>query len=106
VDSSGTVHTPPLSSPILSGITRDTVIRLLRDGGKRVDEDTFTRDALYVADEVFLTGTAAEVTPVREVDRRPVGLSVPGHVTQYVQEGFFRAVRGQDARYGEWLSYV
>jgi branched-chain amino acid aminotransferase len=106
VDPSGTVHTPPLSSPILSGITRDTVIRLFRDGGKRVEEATFTRDALYVADELFLTGTAAEITPVREVDRRPVGLGVPGPLTQYVQEGFFRAVRGQDPRYGEWLSYV
>ncbi len=70
---SGTVRTPSLSSPILRGITRDTVIKLLRDSGREVQEVTFTRDALYIADEVFFTGTAAEVTPVREVDNRQVG---------------------------------
>ena len=72
------MRTPPLSSPILAGITRDTVISLLRDMGRQVEEVTFTRDALYIADEVFFTGTAAEITPVREVDNRRIGEGKPG----------------------------
>src|SRR5260370_17211475 len=62
----GTIRTPPLSSPILAGITRDSVIKMLRDSGREVSEVTFTRDALYISDEVFFTGTAPEITPVRE----------------------------------------
>ena len=73
VSKNGTIRTPPLSSPILNGITRDAVIKMLRNSGRDVYEVTFTRDALYIAEEVFLTGTAAEVTPVREVDNRQVG---------------------------------
>jgi branched-chain amino acid aminotransferase len=102
----GTVRTPSLSSPILSGITRDTVIRLLRDTGREVQEVSFTRDALYIAAEVFFTGTAAEVTPVREVDNRQVGEGKPGPVTQSIQELFFRVVRGHEPKYAEWLTYV
>jgi branched-chain amino acid aminotransferase len=100
------VRTPSLSSPILAGITRDTVIKLLRDMGREVQEVSFTRDALYIAGEVFFTGTAAEVTPVREVDNRMVGDGKPGALTKAVQETYFRVVRGLEPKYAEWLTYV
>jgi branched-chain amino acid aminotransferase len=100
------VRTPSLSSPILAGITRDTVIKLLRDMGREVQEVSFTRDALYIAGEVFFTGTAAEVTPVREVDNRIVGDGKPGPLTKAVQETYFRVVRGLEPKYHEWLTFV
>jgi branched-chain amino acid aminotransferase len=100
------VRTPPLSSPILAGITRRTVLRMLKDVGHPVEEVTFTRDALYISNEVFFTGTAAEITPVREVDNRRIGAGVPGPVVRKVQEAYFRVVRGQESRYAEWLTYV
>ena len=100
------VRTPPLSSPIVAGITRDTVIKLLRDMGREVQEVSFTRDALYIAGEVFFTGTAAEVTPVREVDNRTVGNGKAGPLTQAVQEMYFRVVRGFEPKYRHWLTYV
>lgn len=106
VTQEGIVKTPPLSSPILAGITRDSIIHILRDMGVEVQEVTFTRDALYVGSEVFLTGTAAEVTPVREVDNRAVGGGKPGRITREVQERFFRLVRGHEAKYAEWMTYV
>src|ERR1700687_1771969 len=106
VGRNGTIRTPPLSSPILAGITRDTVIRILRNSGREVSEVTFTRDAMYISDEVFFTGTAAEITPVREVDNRQVGTGKPGNVTKFVQEAYFKTVRGQDSKYAEWLTYV
>ncbi|MCE9667258.1 branched-chain amino acid transaminase [Myxococcus stipitatus] len=106
VNKKGVIKTPPLSSPILDGITRDTVLKLLRDSGRTVDEVTFTRDALYISNEVFFTGTAAEITPVREVDDRTVGTGKPGPIGQFVQETYFRVVRGQEPRYAEWLTYV
>ncbi len=106
VNRQGEVHTPALSSPILRGITRDTVIKLLRDAGHPVEELSFTRDALYVANEVFFTGTAAEVTPVREVDNRQVGEGKPGRITQDIQSYYFRVVRGQEPAYEHWLTYV
>ncbi len=102
----GVVRTPSLSSPILRGITRDTVISLLRDAGRLVEEVSFTRDALYIAQEVFFTGTAAEITPVREVDNRQVGEGKPGELTRYVQELYHRVVRGAEPRYEHWLTYV
>lgn len=101
----GVVHTAPLSSPILEGITRNTILRLLKDNGFEVREQAFTRDSLYVADEVFLCGTAAEVTPVREVDDRRVGSGEPGPVAKTIQQAFFKAARGADDRYREWLTY-
>lgn len=103
---SGVVRTPSLSSPILRGITRDTVIQLLKEGGRPVEEVSFTRDALYIAKEVFFTGTAAEITPVREVDNRQVGEGKPGEITRYVQELYHRVVRGDEPRYEHWLTYV
>ncbi len=106
VNKKGIIKTPPLSSPILDGITRDSVLRILRDSGRPVEEVTFTRDALYISNEIFFTGTAAEITPVREVDNRQIGDGKPGSVTQFVQDTYFRAVRGQEPRYAEWLTYI
>jgi branched-chain amino acid aminotransferase len=99
----GVLQTPPLSSAVLAGITRDTVLRIARDLGVSVKEEKFTRDTMYLADELFMTGTAAEVTPVREVDNRRIGKGEPGPVTKRIQEAFFRAVRGEEQRYREWL---
>lgn len=101
----GVVYTAPLSSPILEGITRATLLTLLRDLGLEVREQPVTRDTLYIADEVFLCGTAAEVTPVREIDDRRVGDGKPGAVAQRVREAFFKAARGADPRYTAWLTY-
>lgn len=100
---SGVLQTPPLSSAVLAGITRDSVLRIARDLGVPVKEEKFTRDAMYLADELFMTGTAAEVTPVREVDNRRIGRGEPGPVTRRIQETFFRTVRGEEPRYREWL---
>jgi branched-chain amino acid aminotransferase len=99
----GVLQTPPLSSAVLAGITRDSVLTIARDLGVPVKEEKFTRDAMYLADELFMTGTAAEVTPVREVDNRRIGKGEPGPVTKKIQETFFRAVRGEEPRYREWL---
>jgi branched-chain amino acid aminotransferase len=101
----GVVRTPPLMS-ILPGITRDAVMKILRDQAITVIEQQFPRDAIYIADEAFMTGTAAEVTPVRELDDRVVGSGMPGPVTLKVQEVFSAALRGRDARYRDWLHYV
>jgi branched-chain amino acid aminotransferase len=100
----GILHTPPLSASVLGGITRDSVLRIARDQGVPVVEQKFTRDTLYVADELFMTGTAAEVTPVREVDNRRIGSGSPGPVTKSLQETYLRAVRGEEPRYREWLT--
>ncbi|MFN7135379.1 MAG: branched-chain-amino-acid transaminase, partial [Myxococcales bacterium] len=102
----GIVRTPPLSSPILAGVTRDSVIRILKDKGYEVREVTFTRDSLYIADEIFFTGTAAEITPVREVDNRRVGTGTVGPVTRLVQDTYFKATRGEEPKYKEWLTYL
>jgi branched-chain amino acid aminotransferase len=99
----GVLQTPPLSSAVLAGITRDSVLRIARDLGVPVKEEKFTRDTMYLADELFMTGTAAEVTPVREVDNRRIGKGEPGPVTKRIQDAFFRAVRGEEPRYREWL---
>jgi branched-chain amino acid aminotransferase len=100
----GVLQTPPLSAPVLAGITRDSVLRIARDLGIPVKEDKFTRDSMYVADELFMTGTAAEVTPVREVDGRRIGKGEAGPVTKRLQEAYFKAVRGEEPRYREWLT--
>ncbi|HLH76316.1 MAG TPA: branched-chain amino acid transaminase [Candidatus Binataceae bacterium] len=101
----GVVTTPP-SASALPGITRDAVIKILADLGLQVREQRFPRDTVYICDEVFMTGTAAEVTPVREVDDRTVGSGVPGPITRQVQETFAAALRGRDPRYRHWLHYV
>ncbi len=99
----GTIKTTPTAS-VLSGITRDTVISILKDNGHPVRETRFSRDELYTADEAFLTGTAAEITPVREVDDRDIGTGSPGEITKMVQENFFKIAKGDDVRYKGWLS--
>jgi branched-chain amino acid aminotransferase len=101
----GAIKTPPLAT-ILDGITRDTLIRLARDRGFDVSETAITRDDLYVADEIFLTGTAAEVTPIREVDHRRIGEGKRGPVAEQLQKAFFDAVAGRDAQHLDWLTYL
>lgn len=100
----GTLVTPPLQASILEGITRASIIQLAADEGIRVIEREVARAELYTADEVFVTGTAAEVCPVREVDDHPIG--APGPVTRRLQDRFFAAVAGRDPRSAEWLDYV
>jgi branched-chain amino acid aminotransferase len=102
----GVLHTPDLSSSILEGITRDSVLKIARELGISVEEGRITRDQLWVADEVFLTGTAAEITPVREVDNRTVGEGTVGPVTKKIQARFFEIVRGSDTSHAEWLTKV
>jgi len=101
----GVLRTPPLHT-VLDGITRETVCRLAADEGIRVEERSVTRDDLYIADEIFLTGTAAEVTPVREVDRRVVGEGRRGPVTERLQAAFFAVAAGRNPKYQDWLRYL
>lgn len=100
------VYTPPVSSGILEGITRNSVIDLLRDDGVEVVEIDLARGALYVADEIFLTGTAAEVTPIRAVDGRTIGSGLRGPITKKAQESFTAAVAGKLDDYRHWLEFV
>jgi branched-chain amino acid aminotransferase len=103
------IKTPPAGSSILAGITRDSVIRIARDLGLPVEEATFARDELYLADEVFLCGTAAEITPVREVDDRRIGGGECGPITRRVQDAFFECVKGRagaQPTHPQWLTYV
>jgi len=99
------VKTSPLTS-VLEGITRDTVITLLRARGLEVSEERFTRDEVYIADEMFITGTAAEVTPVRELDDRRIGSGKPGPVTKVLQDEYAAAIRGRSPQYRHWLTPV
>jgi len=102
----GVVYTPPIAAGCLDGITRDTVVTLLQEEGYSVVEKTFSRSDLYYCDEVFFTGTAAEVTPVREVDNRPVGDGKPGPVTKLAQQLYLDTVHGRRPGHPEWLEYV
>lgn len=102
----GVIYTPDLSSSILEGITRDTVIKLAREEKIEVVETRITRDQLWLADEVFFTGTAAEVTPVREVDNRTIGAGTMGPITARIQKRFFDVVKGSDNSHSEWLTKV
>jgi len=101
----GELVTPPLPT-VLEGLTRECVIEIARDEGLVVHERSLTRDELYVADELFLTGTAAEVTPVREVDRRTIGSGSRGPITHKLQDAYFAAVSGREAKYERWLTIV
>ncbi|MBW4435686.1 MAG: branched-chain amino acid transaminase [Pleurocapsa minor GSE-CHR-MK-17-07R] len=102
----GVVYTPGTASSILVGITRDTVITLLKELGYEVRFEAIARDMLYIADEIFMTGTAAEVTPVRSVDRVPVGAGKRGPITKAVQDAFFAITSGSvEDRHG-WLTPV
>jgi branched-chain amino acid aminotransferase len=102
----GVLYTPDLSCSILEGITRETVIELAKELGVEVREARITRDQLWLADEVFFTGTAAEVTPVREIDNRAVGDGVVGPITKKIQARFFDIVRGSDTSRSQWLTKV
>ena len=101
----GKLITPPLSASILEGITRDTILKLAREEGIPVVEEMITRDQLYLADEAFFTGTAAEITPIREVDHRAMGDGV-GPITKRIQARFFDMVKGSDSSHPEWLTLV
>ena len=102
----GRVITPPLSSSILPGITRDSVIQICRELEIPVAESGIQRAALYVADELFFTGTAAEVTPIRSVDRIKIGSGVRGEITARIQQAFFEITKGERPAPGPWLTYV
>ncbi len=101
----GRIKTTSLTS-ILNGITRDTVFTLASELGYEITEDRFTRDELYIADEAFFTGTAAEITPIREVDDRTIGEGRPGPVTKAIQKAYFAAVHGEDPNHLDWITVV
>ncbi len=101
----GVVYTPDLTSA-LDGITRNTAIRIIHDEGLEVVEKRITRDEVYICDEAFFTGTAAEVTPIREVDNRKIGNGGRGPITEKIQSRFFDAVHGRAPEYEDWLTYV
>ena len=101
----GELRTPPLQT-VLEGITRASVMELARDKGIPVREAAITRDDLYVAEEVFLTGTAAEITPVREIDHRSIGSGRRGPIAKALQDAFFAVVQGRDPKYDHWLTPV
>ncbi|MEC4674172.1 MAG: branched-chain amino acid transaminase [Nitrospirota bacterium] len=103
--SRGILKTTPLTS-ILEGITRNSILALAQERSIPVVEERFTRDAMYVADEVFLTGTAAEVTPVREIDDRPIGNGQRGPMTTQLQKTFFDIVKGEDPSHANWLTPI
>jgi branched-chain amino acid aminotransferase len=103
----GVVTTPAYGGSILAGITRDTLLTLLRDDlGIPVVERNLGRDELWIADEVFMCGTAAEVTPVREIDDRQIGAGARGPITKRVQDRYFEVVRGVRPPHADWLTYV
>ncbi|MDD2768364.1 MAG: branched-chain amino acid transaminase [Methylococcus sp.] len=101
----GKLYTPDLTSA-LEGITRETVLTLAREQGLEVVEKRITRDEVYIADEAFFTGTAAEVTPIRELDGRAIGEGVRGPITEKLQALYFDHVHGRRADHAEWLSFV
>lgn len=101
----GRIKTTPLTS-ILEGITRNSVMELAREQQIPVVEERFTRDEMYIADEVFVTGTAAELTPVREIDNRRIGTGKPGPITLALQKRFFAIVRGEDPTHASWLTRI
>jgi branched-chain amino acid aminotransferase len=103
--SNGTIYTPDLSSA-LDGITRNTIFQIANDQGLRVVEKRITRDEVYVADEAFFTGTAAEVTPIRELDGRKIGSGSRGPITEKLQSLYFDAVHGKIKEYESWLTYL
>ena len=99
------IYTPPLTS-VLPGITRDSIITLANELGYEVREQLFSRDELYIADEVFFSGTAAEITPISEIDDRTIADGTPGPVTKELQSAFFDVVKGRNQKYSQWLDYL
>jgi len=102
----GTLATPPTQAGCLDGVTRNVVITLARDLGYTVKEENLVRTDIYNADECFFTGTAAEITPIREVDDRTVGEGHRGPVTKELQGAFFAATKGENEKYASWLTHV
>ena len=102
----GVVYTPDLSAGALNGITRNTIFAICADLGLKVVEKRITRDEIYIADEAFFTGTAAEVTPIRELDRLEIGQGSRGPITEKIQSAFFDIVNGRNPKYVEWLTPV
>ena len=101
----GVIYTPDLTSA-LDGITRKTVFQLIADEGLPLVEKRITRDEIYICDEAFFTGTAAEVTPIRELDNRQIGSGTRGLITEKIQSRFFDAVYGRIPEHEQWLTYV
>ncbi|MBF0567957.1 MAG: branched-chain amino acid transaminase [Nitrospirae bacterium] len=101
----GKLKTTPLTS-ILEGITRDSIMKIAADNGLGVNETRFTRDELYISDEAFFSGTAAEITPIIEVDNRKIGKGKPGEITTKLQSIFFDTVAGRVDKYRDWLTYI
>lgn len=102
----GVVYTPDLSAGALNGITRNTIFAICQDLGLKLVEKRITRDEVYIADEAFFTGTAAEVTPIRELDRIEIGAGSRGPITEKIQAAFFDIVNGRNPKYASWLSLV
>jgi branched-chain amino acid aminotransferase len=102
----GVIYTPDLSAGALNGITRNTVFHIAKDLGLEIVQKRITRDEIYIADEAFFTGTAAEVTPIRELDRVEIGIGRRGPVTEKIQSAFFDIVNGRNAQYAHWLTKV
>ena len=102
----GVLYTPDLSAGALNGITRNTVFAICADLGLKLVEKRITRDEVYIADEAFFTGTAAEVTPIRELDRVEIGAGSRGPITEKIQSAFFDIVNGRNPKYAEWLTPV
>ncbi len=102
----GVVYTPDLAAGALNGITRNTVFAICQDLGLKVEERHITRDEVYISDEAFFTGTAAEVTPIRELDRIEIGSGKPGPITTKVQAAYFDIVSGRNPKYARWLTPV
>jgi branched-chain amino acid aminotransferase len=101
----GILKTPPLTA-VLEGITRDAVLQIAKKEGLIVKEEHFARDEIYIADEAFFTGTAAEITPIREVDNRKIGKGKPGPIVKKIQKAFFGAVQGENESFQGWLTYL
>ena len=101
----GVLRTPPLQG-VLAGITRETVLRIAEELGIPIEISSFARDEIYIADEAFFTGTAAEVTPIREVDGSVVGSGKPGEITKKIQSSFFSIVNAEDEKRHSWLTFL
>ena len=102
----GVVYTPDLSAGALNGITRNTTLHICKDLGIELVQKRITRDEIYIADECFFTGTAAEVTPIRELDRVEIGIGRRGPITEKIQSAFFDIVNGRNPKYAHWLTKV
>lgn len=102
----GIIHTPPLSSSILPGITRDSMIQLAREKGFSVVEEVIPREMLYIADEVLFTGSAAEITPIRSIDKITIGSGKRGPITKILQDAFFSYIKGDREDKFNWLTHV